>query len=316
MSSELTKVLTYFTPSNLSTLDKTDADTGSGGVLAIPSSVGKSSLATAAGKYGTMYLLDTSRTNRVLGSYSIGGCWCGESHFTGWDGVARIVSSGGNQITVWRLHISKNSSLAQESVSQSLPVSAQDPGFLTSVSSDGTGNAIVWAVGRPVSGNPNVTLYAFGPQAAAGGNNGWLFSAVAGIWPNVNGNANIVPVVANGRVYVASYKQLAVFGLAGAAAKPAAVRPPMPPAPVVLPLDSHEIYGTIKTVTGGNVTLATRTGQLVRVDAADAADRHRSVVLQVGEPVTVFGGFGGSGVLHATSVLHAKPSPQGWPADR
>jgi hypothetical protein len=39
-------------------------------------------------------------------------------------------------------------------------------------------------------------------------------------------------------------------------------------------------------------------------------------VLLVGEPVTVFGGDDGSGLLHATSVLHAKPSPKGWPPDR
>jgi hypothetical protein len=84
----------------------------------------------------------------------------------------------------------------------------------------------------------------------------------------------------------------------------------------VLPSNSHEIYGTIKAIAGDNITLVTRSGQLIRVDAADAVRGHRSVVLLVGEPVTVFGGYGGSGVLHATSVLHAKPSPSGWPADR
>jgi len=40
-----------------------------------------------------------------------------------------------------------------------------------------------------------------------------LFSATAGSWPNIGGNYNQVPVVANGKVYVASYKQLSVFGL-------------------------------------------------------------------------------------------------------
>jgi len=40
-----------------------------------------------------------------------------------------------------------------------------------------------------------------------------LFQGAAGTWPYTGGNANIVPVVANGKVYVASYKELAIFGL-------------------------------------------------------------------------------------------------------
>jgi hypothetical protein len=40
-----------------------------------------------------------------------------------------------------------------------------------------------------------------------------LFNGGAGSWPNVGGNSNLVPVVANGEVFVASYKQLQIFGL-------------------------------------------------------------------------------------------------------
>jgi hypothetical protein len=40
-----------------------------------------------------------------------------------------------------------------------------------------------------------------------------LFHATAGSWPNVTGNLNQVPVVANGKVYVATNKQLQIFGL-------------------------------------------------------------------------------------------------------
>ena len=42
-----------------------------------------------------------------------------------------------------------------------------------------------------------------------------LFQGTAGGWftPWNNANANIVPVVANGEVFVASYKQLRIFGL-------------------------------------------------------------------------------------------------------
>ena len=83
-----------------------------------------------------------------------------------------------------------------------------------------------------------------------------------------------------------------------------------------LPPDGHEIFGTIKTIVGGNITLTTRNGKLVRVDAAGAMRRHQSVVLLVDEPITVFGNYDDAGVLQATSVLRAKPSPLGWPPDR
>ncbi len=46
-----------------------------------------------------------------------------------------------------------------------------------------------------------------------------LFNAAAGTWPNLQGNANLVPVVANGLVFVASNQQLQIFGLTGADAK-------------------------------------------------------------------------------------------------
>ena len=162
-----------------------------------------------------------------------------------------------------------------------------------------------------------MVLYAFDPHAAAQGKNDWLFSDVAGTWPNLTANANIVPVITHGRVYVASYKELAIFGLApgGAGAATAAVlRPGL--APPELPADVHQIFATIKTVAGGNVTVATRTGKLIRVDAAIAIKAKESVALLVDEPVRVLGSYDAAGILRATSIVHAKPSQKGWPTDR
>jgi hypothetical protein len=92
----------------------------------------------------------------------------------------------------------------------------QDPGFFTSISSNGTANPIIWALSRPATNNNGapISLYAFDPESG-GGTMSQLFKATAGAWPNTTGNANLVPVVANGLVFVASHQQLQIFGLTG-----------------------------------------------------------------------------------------------------
>lgn len=40
-----------------------------------------------------------------------------------------------------------------------------------------------------------------------------LFLGTAGTWVANGSNANLIPVVANGRVFVASYKELVILGL-------------------------------------------------------------------------------------------------------
>jgi hypothetical protein len=222
----LTDVLDLFTPSNQSSLDQGDTDFGSGGVLILPDQSGSTPhLAVAAGKYGTMYFMNedslggySSSSNNVLGSYDVGGCWCGESYFVDHDGAPRVVSSGGNQVLVWKLQTSPNPTLTQVSQSPSLK-SGQNSGFFTSVSSNANSNTIVWALTRPQSQTNNgVTLVAFNPDA--GKTMKVLFHGNAGTWPNYNGDLNQVPVVANGKVYVATNKQLRIFGLLNAGTKP------------------------------------------------------------------------------------------------
>src|SRR5208282_1824823 len=144
----------------------------------------------------------------------LGGCWCGPSYFAGSDGIGRVVTSQGNALNTWRVNTAIKNPLILEGAS-TLPSSIQDPGFFTSVSSNGTqsSTAVIWAVSRPTSAAPpNLTLYAFNAAPTVGALP-VLYSAVAGAWPNLGGNANIVPVVANGNVYVASYQTLTIFGL-------------------------------------------------------------------------------------------------------
>ena len=218
VSSNLGTVLDLFTPMDQASLDQSDNDFGSGGVLVLPDQPGSTPhLAVAAGKDGNMYFMNEDNLggysptqNNVLGTFSVGSCWCGQSYFVDpVDGLARVVTSGGRTAEVWKLQTSPSPSLTKVSTSPSIG-GGQDDGFFTSVSSNGTANPIVWALSRPVSSrSSNVNLFAFDPEQGMK----QLFTAAAGTWPNTGGNSNLVPVVANGKVFVGSNKELRIFGL-------------------------------------------------------------------------------------------------------
>jgi|SRR5580658_194283 hypothetical protein len=226
ISNTLTTVQGLFTPDNQVSLDQGDVDFGSGGVLVLPDQPGSMPhLAVAAGKDGNMYFMNedslggySPNQNNVLGTYSVGGCWCGESYYVDpTDGAGRVVSSGGSSVEVWKVQTSPQVALTELSASASLGPSPQDPGFFTTISSNGNSNPIIWALSRPVNtAKAPLYLVAFNPD---GGRKHTaiqhLFREKAGYWPNLSGNANLVPVVANGQVFVASNKQLQIFGLLG-----------------------------------------------------------------------------------------------------
>jgi hypothetical protein len=220
VSSDLTTVVDLFTPTNQGFLDQVDEDFGSGGVLVLPDQPGSMPhFAVATGKDGNMYFMNeddlggySTTGNNVLGTYQVGGCWCGESYFVDpVDGLARVVSSGGNTVGVWELQTSPIPSLTR--VAHATITTGQDPGFFTSVSSNGNASPIIWALSRPLSQQlANIQLFAFNPESG-GKTMAQLFKAAAGSWPNQGGNSNLVPMIANGMVYVASFKQLRIFGL-------------------------------------------------------------------------------------------------------
>lgn len=224
VSSTLHGVLDLFTPDNEASLDQSDSDFGSGGVLVLPDQPGpKPHLAVAAGKVGTMFLMDEDNLggysptkNNVLGSYWIGGCWCGQSYFLdSTDGLGRVVASGGRVVTVWKVQTSPKVALAKVATSPGIGGS-QNPGTFTTISSNSTGSPIIWTLSHPQNtSKAPVFLFAFNPESG-GSKMTQLFKAQAGAWPNVGGNSNLVPVVANGQVFVATNQQLQIFGLTGA----------------------------------------------------------------------------------------------------
>jgi hypothetical protein len=226
LSPDLSTVVDLFTPSNAAGLDHGDVDYGSGGVLLLPDQPGPlPHLAVAAGKDGRMFIMNRDHLGGfhnpdVPPNVSVGACWCGPSYFKGSDGVGRVVSSGGTQVQLWKVNQGSPPSLTLEGTSAAVEDGiTQDTGFFTTVSSALTaaGTGVIWAVGRPPASSlptPNnmITLYAF-DATPVGGTLPPLWSGIAGTWPNRGGNANLVPTVSGGRVYVASYKRLAIFGL-------------------------------------------------------------------------------------------------------
>jgi hypothetical protein len=316
LSSDLTQVTDFFTPSNVSTMDANDSDLSGGGVLLIPVQSGPvANLAVAGGKDGRMFLLNQQNLgkftaggpDKVLGTFPLAGCWCAESYYTGSDGVGRVVSSAGNTVIVWKIQTTPSVTLVTERTLSAI-ASGQDPGFFTSVSSNGTqaGTAVIWAVSRPTDTSPaDVLLYAF--NAADGS---LLFSANAGTWPNP-GNANIVPVVANGQVFVASNQQLGIFGPITPGATLAS-----PISTVATQTKESKVSGWIDQINGTELVLRKRNGTHVTVDAKPAEDAFQSVPISMEEAITAEGNYDAQGVLHAQTIVRAKNSRKLWPPDQ
>jgi hypothetical protein len=317
LSSDLTTVESWFSPTNVKQLEEEDGDFGSGGVMLLPPQSGKkSNLAVAAGKDGNMYFLDADKLGKVGGdiaSYNVGGCWCGQSYFQ--NGTKdEVVASGGSNVNIYSVKTNKkgNPSLVHQARSSGVP-DGQDPGFLTSVSTNGTqtGSAVIWAVSRPTDSDPaDIYLYAFDQS----GNT--LYSGLAGTWPNTGGNSNIVPTVANGIVYVASDQSLALFSLG--ANKRHAQLPPVKfvDTRIQLAPGEHEIHGIVRSMNGNLLTVATRDGSLIKVDTSLADKNSRMAEPSVGKGLLARGATDPTGIFRANTILHAKKNPAMWPSDR
>ena len=225
---DLSALHDLFTPWGEAFLDEYDADYGSGGALLLPDQHGPiPHLVAAAGKDGKLYILNRDHlggynppgfgggsTDNVVAEVNVGACWCGPSYFEGENDAGFIVSSGGSNVNVWKVRSSPSVSLIHEGTSPAVAGGGgggQDSGFFTTVSSDGDDGAIIWAVSRP-DASGNLWLYAFKAEPPKGSDAlAQLFAKPVGTWSG--GNANVVPVVANGKVYVATFQQLTIFGL-------------------------------------------------------------------------------------------------------
>jgi hypothetical protein len=228
------QISSIFTPYNFATLDASDFEIGSGGVMVIPTNwpwypAPNPPLVVTAGKDGRMFLLNANSLggytpggpDNVVSMQNIGPCWCAPSFFTGPDGIGRIVSSGGNTLSTWQIIQTSTSTTLVQEASVQIPIANRSqirnpPGFFTTVSSSDTNMdaGIIWALGLPAATPNTLTLYAFG-STPSNGTFQLLNQVPAGVWNSGMGNINSVPVVANGQVYVASAGLLTIWGVNG-----------------------------------------------------------------------------------------------------
>ena len=327
MSGNLT-VLDLFTPSNAKLLDINDTDFGSGGVLVLPDLPSEPTphLAAAAGKDGRMFILNRDNlggfhASDIPKNVPIDHCLCGPAFFEGPDGKARVVSSGGYTLRTWTVETAHTPPFTLEAT---VPIakSAQAGGFFTSISSNDKldRTAIIWAVSRPVGADNHVNLYAF-DAAASNGVLTQLWSDVAGNWQSTGNSSNIVPTVANGMVYVASFRQLNIFGLkrpqpASAVAslqakrfQAGAVEQPSEPS------SGSILWGNVLKIDGNHLVLELRTGKTLDVDATSAVKAGQARIVAPGEPAKISGVVKPDGSFDASFVWRA-PGKALWGQDR
>jgi outer membrane protein assembly factor BamB len=318
VSGDLTRVIDYFAPADVNTRDENDADFGSGGVLLMPDQTGsKPRLAVAAGKpwipnsSAEMFLLDRDNLggyapprpgNNVLWYGLIGPCLCGPSYFVGSDSTPRIVSSGGTELIIWKVQTDPAPALVQEHAAVMDPNVGplSGSGFFTSVSSNGLtpDTAVIWAVH-----DQPPRLYAF--NAATGTQIG---SWPAGSWGHGLGIYTIVPVVANGKVYVASDHQLSIFGLGP---RPLPHFPVSQFSPSRRPISQNPnvVEGEVRAMHGSRITMATSAGREIQVDVSNAVENHLSIPFAVGNRITVDGRRDKNGIVQAYIITYPEPYP-------
>ena len=128
-----------------------------------------------------------------------------------------------------------------------------------------------------------------------------------------------MPVVANGKVYVAAYQSLTIFGPGSSPAISTGAAIALEPNTVAaaLPLNAtRRVSGTLLAIDGTTLTLLTRVSRTVQVDASLAVESKQVANLIVGQPYTALGDSTEStGILRAVSVTRAKRGSGAWPED-
>ena len=224
----------YFTPYNQGSLDGSDEDVGSGGVLVVPTQTGPyPDILIQCGKQGQIYVVDRDKLTND-GSHYCNGCSSNPEIIqtvTGDGGLWSMPAYWNENVYMWANggHLSQyslaNGMLSASPVYQSGETNGF-PGATPAISSSGTTNGIVWAVETDAytSSGPAI-LRAYNANNVSSllyGSN--LTSGRDTLGPAVK---FVVPVVTNGKVYVGAQQEVDVFGLL--ASEPQTVAPAFNP---------------------------------------------------------------------------------------
>jgi Legume lectin domain/Chitobiase/beta-hexosaminidase C-terminal domain len=208
----------YFTPYNTASLDGSDTDLGSGGVLIPPDQSGTyKRVLIQTGKQGRIYMVNRDALTSD-GSHYCNGCSSDPEVIGTLDGVGGLWSVpaywNGNVYFAGTSDHLKSYTLANGLLSQSPTSESAEtvgyPGASPVVSASGTTNGIVWvAESHAYTSNGPAVLRAFD---ATNVSTLLYASDLAGdtMGPAVK---FVVPVVSNGKVYVGAQKEVDVFGL-------------------------------------------------------------------------------------------------------
>ena len=206
----------YFSPHDESTQSGQDLDLGSGAPIVLPDSAGSAThphLLAAAGKNGTIYLLDRDNLghfnstsdqivqyfpNAIGGNFGTPAFWNSQLYYVGHvDNLKAFIVTNGVIFT----NPTRSPNQFSDDKSSTSPI----------ISADGTNNGIVWAVDSSAyaSSQPEV-LHAYNATNVA--LELYNSSLLSRDYPG-NAVKFTSPTVANGKVYVDGQFNLSVFGL-------------------------------------------------------------------------------------------------------
>ena len=208
-------VLDYFTPYNQAVLSSTDTDLGSGGVVLFPDQPPGSQhqhLIVGMGKQGSVYLVDRDAMGHFNSSGDtqiiewmpglLGGLW-GTPAF--WNNTLYIGATN-DSLEAFSFNANGSGMLSVAPVSAT-PEAFGYPGPTPSISANGTSNGIVWAM--EAGADFTAILHAYDATNLA---NELYNTSQTGQKPG--GPVKFAPpTIANGKVYVETASQLAVYGL-------------------------------------------------------------------------------------------------------
>ena len=220
-------VLDYFTPHEQSSLDVNDQDLGSGGVMLLPDPSGISGhphLLVEAGKSGNIYLVDRDNMGHFCST-----CTTSDTQIV--QDVSGALTGLWGSPAYWNgtMYLGETDATANLKYLKAFSFSATGPNFLstsptsttantytytypgptTSISTDGSAHAIVWAIDSSAFGTTEGITRAAGPAIlhAFDANNLatelWNSSQALGNRDTAGNSVKFtVPTVANGKVYI------------------------------------------------------------------------------------------------------------------